>query len=79
MNLSDLQTKEVVDIASGKRIGTIIDVIISSGGMISKIVLEESRGGRRFLSSNKDEIYLDWKQLIKIGDDIILIDSKKVP
>ena len=79
MNLSDLQTKEVVDIASGKRIGTIIDVIISCGGMISKIVLEESRGGRRFLSSNKDEIYLDWKQLIKIGDDIILIDSKKVP
>lgn len=78
MNLSDLQTKEVVDIASGKRIGTIIDVIISSSGMISKIVLEESRGGRRFLSSSKDEIYLDWKQLIKIGDDIILIDSKKV-
>ena len=78
MNLSDLQTKEVVDIASGKRIGTIIDIIISSSGMISKIVLEESRGGRRFLSSSKDEIYLDWKQLIKIGDDIILIDSKKV-
>ena len=78
MNLSDLQTKEVVDIASGKRIGTIIDVIISSSGMISKIVLEESRGGRRFLSSSKDEIYLDWKQLIKIGDDVILIDSKKV-
>ena len=78
MNLSDLQTKEVVDIASGKRIGTIIGVIISSSGMISKIVLEESRGGRRFLSSSKDEIYLDWKQLIKIGDDIILIDSKKV-
>ena len=30
MNLSDLQTKEVVDVASGKRIGSIIDVIISS-------------------------------------------------
>ena len=27
MNLSDLQTKEVVDIASGKIIGTIIDII----------------------------------------------------
>ena len=79
MNLSDLQTKEVVDIASGKRIGTIIDVIISSGVMFSIIVLEVSRGGWRFLSSNKDEIYLDWKQLIKIGDYIILIDSKKFP
>lgn len=77
MNLSDLQTKEVVDIASGKRIGSIIDVIISSSGNISKIVLEETRGSRRFLSTNKDEVYLDWQQLVKIGDDIILIDSKK--
>ena len=77
MNLSELQTKEVVDVASGKRIGSIIDVIISSSGNISKIVLEETRGSRRFLSTNKDEVYLDWQQLIKIGDDIILIDSKK--
>ncbi|MDD5826302.1 MAG: YlmC/YmxH family sporulation protein [Bacilli bacterium] len=77
MNLSDLQAKEVVDVASGKRIGSIIDVIISSSGNISKIVLEETRGSRRFLSTNKDEVYLDWQQLVKIGDDIILIDSKK--
>ena len=77
MNLSDLQTKEVVDVARGKRIGSIIDVIISSSGNISKIVLEETRGSRRFLSTNKDEVYLDWQQLVKIGDDIILIDSKK--
>lgn len=77
MNLSDLQTKEVVDVASGKRIGSIIDVIISSSGNISKIVLEETRGSKRFLSTSKDEVYLDWQQLVKIGDDIILIDSKK--
>ena len=28
MNLSDLQNKEVIDIATGRRIGSIIDVII---------------------------------------------------
>ena len=42
-----------------------------------KIVLEETKGSRRFLNTSKDEVYLDWQQLIKIGDDIILIDSKK--
>ncbi len=77
MNLSDLQMKEVVDISTGRRIGSIIDVIISTSGNISKIVLEESRGGRRFLNTNKEEVYLDWGQLIKIGDDIILIDGNK--
>ena len=77
MNLSDLQLKEVVDISTGRRIGSIIDVIISTSGNISKIVLEESRGGRKFLNTNKEEVYLDWGQLIKIGDDIILIDGNK--
>ena len=79
MTLSDLQEKEVVDISTGKRIGSIIDVVISSKGNISKIILEETKGGRRFLTSSKEEVYLDWQQLIKIGDDIILIDSKKIP
>ena len=77
MNLSDLQNKEVIDISSGKRIGSIIDVIINSSGMISKFILEERKVGRRFLSSVKDDTSLEWKQIIKIGDDIILVDCKK--
>lgn len=76
MNLSDLQEKEVIDISSGKRIGTIIDIIISMTGNISKLVLEERKTSKRLFSNNKEDIYLDWNQIIKIGDDIILVDSK---
>ena len=76
MNLSDLQEKEVIDIASGKRIGTIIDVIISMTGNISKLVLEDKKTSRKLFSNTKEDIYLDWKQIIKIGDDIILVDSQ---
>ena len=76
MNLSDLQEKEVIDIASGKRIGTIIDVIISVTGNISKLVLEDKKNRGKLFSRNQEDIYLDWKQIIKIGDDIILVDSK---
>ena len=76
MNLSDLQNKEVIDIASGRRIGAIIDVIINMNGNITKLVLEDRKVSRRFLSSNKEDVYLDWKQIVKIGDDIILIDGK---
>ena len=77
MNLSDLQNKEVIDIATGKRIGSIIDVIINSSGNISKLILEDRKSTRRFLSSIKEDINLEWKQIIKIGDDIILVDRKK--
>ena len=76
MNLSNLQEKEVIDISSGKRIGAIIDIIISMTGNISKLVLEDRKMPRKLFSNNKEDIYLDWNQIIKIGDDIILVDSK---
>lgn len=74
MNLSDLQTKEVIDIATGRRIGSIIDVIVNTKGEIAKIILEDRKSSRRFLSSNKEDVNLNWDQIIKIGDDIILVD-----
>ncbi|MBQ8681983.1 MAG: YlmC/YmxH family sporulation protein [Bacilli bacterium] len=76
MNLSDLQEKEVIDISTGKRIGTIIDIVISMAGNISKLVLEDRKNTRKLFSKTQEDIYLDWKQIIKIGDDIILVDSK---
>lgn len=76
MNLSDLQEKEVIDISTGKRIGAIIDIIINTTGTISKLVLEDRRTSRKLFSNNKEDVYIDWKQIIKIGDDIILVDSK---
>lgn len=76
MNLSDLQNKEVIDIASGKRMGSIVDVIITLNGTISKLVLEDRKMTRKLFSPNREDIYLDWRQIVKIGDDIILIDGK---
>ena len=76
MNLSDLQNKEVIDISTGKRIGTIIDVIISLDGFVSKLVLEDRKSARRFLSSSKEDVSIEWSQIVKIGDDIILIKSE---
>ncbi len=77
MNLSDLQNKEIIDISTGRRIGNIIDIIISSSGTISKLVLETKNNRRRFLATQEEDIHLEWNQIIKIGDDIILVDRKK--
>ena len=82
MNLSDLQSKEVIDISTGKRMGTIIDVIISPDGTIHKLILENKKIARKFLSNKEEEKDIEWKQIIKIGDDIILVklnvDKNKV-
>lgn len=73
MRLSELQTKEIINMTTGKRLGMIIDVIVDNTGMIKSLILEEKRG-RRF--TGREEYELDWKQISKIGDDIILVKDK---
>ena len=77
MNLSDLQLKEVINISTGKRIGSIIDVIIDTKGNILKLLLEERRPSKKLFSANKEDTYVLWSQIVRIGDDIILIDGVK--
>ena len=72
MRLSELQLKEIINISNGKRIGVIVDVIVEANGQIQKLVLEEKRG-RKF---SKEEYEISWNQIVKIGDDIILIDTR---
>ena len=72
MRLSELQLKEIVNIRDGKRIGVIVDVIVDDKGNIDKLILEEKRN-RRF---SRDECEIRWCQIVKIGDDIILIDTR---
>lgn len=72
MRLSDLQHKEIVNIVDGKRIGIIIDVIVDEKGNINSLVLEDRRG-RKF---SREEYTIMWSQIVKIGDDIILIDTR---
>ena len=74
MNLSDLQQKEIIDISSGKRLGSIIDVIVDNRGFIMRIMLDPKRSRGRFFSANKEDVYIEWKNIIKFGDDIILVD-----
>jgi YlmC/YmxH family sporulation protein len=72
MHLSELQLKEIIDITNGKRVGAIVDVVVSQNGTIEKLILVEKRG-RKF---TKEEYVIYWNQIIKIGDDIILVDSR---
>ncbi len=73
MRLSELQTKELINTLNGKRVGNIIDVIVTEDGKIKSLVLEEKRG-RKF---TREETVIYWNQITKIGDDIILIDTNK--
>lgn len=74
MRLSDLQTKTIVNVKDGKNIGSIIDANINSDGNIESLVIESQK--KIFSFSKDNEMIIRWKEINKIGDDVILVDVK---
>jgi YlmC/YmxH family sporulation protein len=74
MNLSDLQSKDVININDGKCIGNIIDVSIDNSGKTIVLLVEKYKF---FISFFKDSVKeIKWNQISKIGKDVILVDIK---
>ena len=72
MRLSDLQSKDIVNIIDGRNIGNIIDVKVDerNGTIISLIV--ETKG--KFMSFNRSEdTEIKWQSIERIGEDVILV------
>ena len=71
MRLSDLQEKEIININTGKNIGTIIDIDINDNGSINYLIIEE---GRSLFNINKEsDIKVSWEDITKVGEDVILV------
>ncbi len=71
MRLSELQHKDIVDLA-GRKIGNIIDVKLDQDGRLISFVIESSKG--LFKIGNKDsESEIAWEKIEKIGEDVILV------
>ena len=68
--LSDLQSKDVINIYDGKKIGTIIDVNIDQKGNINELSVQR----RRFLIFSAGTVAIKWSQIDKIGKDVILVN-----
>lgn len=73
MRLSDLQSKDVVSLKAGKKIGRIIDVEISNEGKIMYMMIEQRKMVRSFVMGGNDTT-ISFTQISKIGEDVILVD-----
>ena len=73
MNLSDLQTKDIVSIKDGRKIGHIIDVEINEAGTINYLIIETTRNMKN-LFSRSEETKISFNSIEKIGSDVILVN-----
>jgi|SRR5699024_7171591 len=81
VTLSALQTKEVVLLKEGERIGFIDDVELdeATGHITALIVIGKQLKGA-LLFQRQEEIVIPWEHIVTIGRDFILIstDANKV-
>jgi YlmC/YmxH family sporulation protein len=73
MKISELQAKDVVNIADGRKLGQIQDLELDlKQGMIQAIVVPTEQKLFSWLSSGQ-EVVIPWHQIVKIGSDVILV------
>lgn len=70
ISYSELRCKEVVNLNSGVKMGKIIDMIIDANG---KNVLGVVVPGVRKIFHTNEDIFIPWRNIIKIGTDVILV------
>ena len=76
ITLTELQTKEVVRMEGGKRLGQIMDLEIDNNSGIIKHLIILDRHGKGALFQKPQEIKIAWKQIVTIGTDIILVNDE---
>lgn len=77
VRISDFQIKDVVSISDGRRLGNVTDIDINlDNGKIESIVVG---GTGKLLSffSKEEELVIPWNNIVKIGEDVILVRFKE--
>lgn len=74
VKLSELRTREVINILDGKKLGNIIDIELDiERGRVTAIMLPgQLRGWSVF--AKREEIVVSWERIVRIGRDVILVE-----
>jgi YlmC/YmxH family sporulation protein len=73
MKISDFQSKDVINIVDGKKLGSVNDLELDlRQGRIESIVVPASGKLFGFWGSGA-EVVIPWRNIVKIGMDVILV------
>ena len=75
LRLGELRYREVIDAASGERMGYVSDVLIdSTDGRVVALVVP---GNLRWMGllGREEDLVLPWSSITRLGDDIVLING----
>jgi len=79
MTLSELRTKEVIDVQDGKRLGRVMDLeFCPSDSRITALVVPAETSFLQSLRGEKCGLVIPWDHIRRIGDDVILVSTVSI-
>lgn len=73
MHISEFQTKDVVNVSDGKKLGIVGDFDINvTTGKIQAVIISGSGKVLGFFGK-EEELVVPWRNIVKIGEDVILV------
>lgn len=72
-SFAELSKKTVINVADGKELGSVCDLIFNGCGNVLGIVVPGKKSLLRSITS-ADNIYIRWNRIMKIGADVILVE-----
>ncbi|MFE8695264.1 YlmC/YmxH family sporulation protein [Cytobacillus sp. FJAT-53684] len=78
IKISEFQLKDVVNVSNGKKLGNIGDIDINiQTGKIDAVIIGGTGKVLGFFGRDED-IVIPWKNILKIGEDVILVRHKDI-
>lgn len=75
ISTQDLKSKEVINIYDGKSLGYVYDIEVNlEKGLIEGIIVPAQRGFFNFFGRGDNDYVIKWRDIKRIGDDVILVD-----
>lgn len=75
VSTQSIKNKEVINIYDGKSLGFVYDIEVNlERGTIEGIVVPAQRSFFSFFNKDQDDTFIKWKDIKRIGDDVILVD-----
>ncbi len=75
LSTQDIKNKEVINIYDGRSLGYVGDLDVDPDkGVLEALIVNPPRGFFQFFSRDTEYI-IPWKEVRRIGDDVILVES----
>lgn len=77
LSYNELRKREVINVADGKSLGYLTDITLQfPSGVLSGIVVPERKLNWFLRLFNKTQLFISVENIIKIGNDVILVNLK---